>query len=156
LTIQKNYLFLVLVLFTGVAMLLADLLLMVFFGHSFSRIIFRFGLPGLAFLVVYSVVLGRNAGCFAPSFFDGAAADAFLARLKKIGAIPIRMIALNVVLHAAFLGAIFFKAEYLGLDPSLKSPLFLASLSFGMLVGTFIYVVCDGLVSGALIGHNLS
>jgi methyl-accepting chemotaxis protein len=137
-------------------MLLADLLLMVFFGHSFSRLIFRFGLPGLVFLIVYSIVLGRNAGCFAPDFFRGAVGDGFLARLKKIGAIPIKMIAMNVVLHAVFLGGIFINGGYLGLEPDLKSPLFLAALSFGMLVGTFIYVVCDGLVSSALIAQNLT
>jgi methyl-accepting chemotaxis protein len=156
LTVRKNLIFLALVFFTGIAMLLADFLLMIFFGQSFSRLIFRFGLPGLAFLVVYSCVLGRNAGCFSPDFFDGADGELFLARLKKIGAIPIKMIALNVVMHAAFLGAVFFNGEYLGLDPDLKSPLFLASLSFGMLVGTFIYVVCDGLVSHTLIGHDLT
>jgi methyl-accepting chemotaxis protein len=157
LTVGKNLLFLALVLFTGVAMLLADLLLMVFFGHHFSDLIFRFGVPGLAFLVVYSVVLGRSADCFAPGFIRRAVGDdAFLARLKKIGATPIKMIGLNVVLHAAFLGGIFFRADYLGFDPDLKSPLFLASLSFGMLVGTFIYVVCDGLVSGVLISQNLT
>jgi methyl-accepting chemotaxis protein len=156
LTIHKNFLFLALVLFTGAAMLLADLLLMVFFGHKFSDLIFRFGVPGLVFLAVYSIVLGRNAGCFAPGFFRGAVGNAFFDRIKKIGAIPIKMIGLNVVLHAAFLGAVFIKGDYLGLNPDVKSPLFLASLSFGMLVGTFIYVVCDGLVSSALIDHNLT
>jgi methyl-accepting chemotaxis protein len=144
------------VLFTGVAMLLADFLLMIFFGHSFSRLIFRFGVPGVMFLAVYSVVLGRNADCFADDFFIGIDGELLLARLKRIGAIPIKMIALNVVMHAAFLGGIFFKGEYLNLQPDLKGPLFLASLSFGMLVGTFIYVVCDGLVSRSLITQNLT
>ncbi|MDR0321734.1 MAG: methyl-accepting chemotaxis protein [Treponema sp.] len=137
-------------------MLLADFLLMIFFGHSFSRLIVPFSVPGAVFLAVYLVVLGRNAGCFSSKFFNGADGEVFLAKIKKIGAIPIKMIALNVVMHAAFLSGIFLKTEYLGLTPDLKSPLFLASLSFGMLVGTFIYVMCDGLVSHALIGHNLT
>jgi methyl-accepting chemotaxis protein len=153
---HKNFIFLALVFFTGIAMLVADFLLMIFFGHSFSRLIIRFGLSGLVFLAAYLVVLGRNAGCFAPDFFKGASGEVFLKRLKIIGAIPIKMIAFNVVLHAAFLGAVFFHDGFLGLDPETKSPLFLAALSFGMLVGTFIYVVCDGLVSQTLIAHSLT
>jgi methyl-accepting chemotaxis protein len=156
LTSRKNFIFLAFVLFTGLAMLLADFLLIAFFGQSFSRFILRFGLPGLAFLIVYCGILGRSAGCFAPDFFKETDGELFLTRLKKIGSIPIKMIALNVVLHAAFLGGIFFNTGFLGLEPDLKSPLFLASLSFGMFVGTFVYVVCDGLVSSALMDHNLT
>jgi methyl-accepting chemotaxis protein len=155
-------------------MLLADFLLMAFFGYSFSaggqstvdgtqlqgsgeaRLLLRFGLPGLAFLLVYSFVLGRSSGCFAPDFFKGASGDDFLVKIKKIGAIPIKMIALNVVMHAAFLGGIFINGGYLGIDPAIKGTLFLAALSFGMLVGTFIYVVCDGLVSSTLIAYNFT
>jgi methyl-accepting chemotaxis protein len=172
---HKNFIFLALVFFTGIAMLVADFLLMVFFGYSVSggespvadgmqlsglaevsQLIVRFGLSGLAFIVIYSLILGRSAGCFAPGFFNGTNGDVFLARLKKIGAVPIKMIALNVVLRATFLGGIFFYSGFLGLDPEIKSPLFLAALSFGMLVGTFIYVVCDGLVSHTLIDNNLT
>ncbi|MDR2964174.1 MAG: methyl-accepting chemotaxis protein, partial [Treponema sp.] len=36
----------------------------------------------------------------------------------------------------------------------MKTPLYLAALAFGILVGTFIYVVCDGLVSAALLDFN--
>jgi methyl-accepting chemotaxis protein len=154
--IHKSVFFLLLVFATGAAMLLADFLLMVFFGHTFTHLIFRFGLPGLAFLIVYCGILGRSAGCFAPDFFKDAGENYFLAKLKKIGAVPIKMIGLNVVIHAAFLGGIFINGGYLGLEPVIRGPLFLAALSFGMLVGTFIYVVCDGLVSRALIAHNLT
>ena len=60
--VNKSLLFILLVFATGVAMLFADLLLMVFFGHSLSRVIFRFSVTGAVFLVIYLVVLGRNAG----------------------------------------------------------------------------------------------
>jgi len=59
------------------------------------------------------------------------------------------------VSHAAFLG-IVFSGGYLGIDPSIKSSLFLAALSFGMLVGTFVYVAGDGLVSKTLLAHNFT
>jgi methyl-accepting chemotaxis protein len=66
------------------------------------------------------------------------------------------MIGLNVVIHASFLGIIFYVGNLLGVDNVVKTPLFLAALSFGMLVGTFIYVMCDGLVSKSLIAHNFT
>ncbi|MCL2805389.1 MAG: methyl-accepting chemotaxis protein [Treponema sp.] len=145
--------FWMLVLFTGLAMLLADFLLLLFFHSSFSQIGLRFVIPGLVFLVIYCIVLGRSAGCFHKSFFKNAREDEFLKRLKKMGSVPIKMIALNVLLHAAFLGFIFFNNDYLYLEKNMQSPLFLASLAFGMLVGTFIYVVSDGLVSRILIHY---
>jgi methyl-accepting chemotaxis protein len=156
LSINKNHFFLILVFATGAAMLLADFALIAFFGQSSASLITRFGLPGLAFLAVYCAILGKSANCFAHDFLNDASIDEFLAGLKKIGAVPIKMIGLNVVLHAAFLGAVFFGGNYLGVDPAMKSPLFLAALSFGLLVGTFIYVVCDGLVSRSLMAHNFT
>jgi methyl-accepting chemotaxis protein len=152
--LNKKYLFTILVFLTGVAMVLADLLLLGFFGHSFSRLILRFGISGLLFLIVYCGILGLSAKCFDPDFFNGTSENDFCEKLKKIGAIPIKMIGLNVLLHAAFLGIVFFRSENTGIDPILAGPLFLATLSFGMLVGTFIYIVCDGLVSSTLIAHN--
>jgi methyl-accepting chemotaxis protein len=59
------------------------------------------------------------------------------------------------VSHAAFLGVVFF-GDYLGIDPSIKGSLFLEALSFGMLVGTFVYVAGDGLVSRTLLAHNFT
>ena len=154
--INRKYIFMALVLFTGIAMLLADFLLLIFFGHSVSHLVFRFTLSALVFLAAYIGILGKNAKHFAPDFFKDANENEFFKRLKKIGAVPIKMIALNVVLHAAFLGIIFYAGNFLGIDPAMRSALFLAALSFGMLVGTFIYVMCDGLVSAALIAHNFT
>jgi methyl-accepting chemotaxis protein len=153
---RNNYVFSAIVFFTGAAMLLADFALIAFFGNTSDRLITRFGLPGLAFLAVYCAILGKSAKCFTQDFFKDTRGDAYVAALKKIGAVPIKMIALNVVLHAVFLGAIFFHGEYLGVDPVMRGPLFLAALSFGMLVGTFIYVMCDGLVSRTLMAHNFT
>jgi methyl-accepting chemotaxis protein len=136
-------------------MIVADFLVLLFFGHSFSRIIFRFGVPGLAFLAVYCLILGRNAKCFAMGYLQNQDEEQYVVRLKKIGAIPIKMIALNALLHPIFLG-IVFQGEYLGVKASIKGPLFLASMSFGMLIGTFIYVVSDGLVSRTLLAQHLT
>jgi methyl-accepting chemotaxis protein len=148
--------FLVLVLATGIAMLAADFGILLFFDHSLYHILPRLGFPGLAFVIIYTIILGRSASCFNETYFKDVKEDEYLARLKKIGAIPIKMIGLNVVLHALFLGIVFFKNEYLGIEPAIKGALFMSSVSFGMLVGTFIYVMSDGMVSHALLSRNLS
>jgi len=153
---NKKNIFQILVLFTGIAMVLADFLLLLFFGHDFSALRLRFGVPALAFVVVYCLILGQSAKCFDRAFFQDINEAEYFSRLKKIGAVPIKMIGLNVALHGIFLGAVFFIGDYLGVNAVMKTPLFLASLSFGMLVGTFIYVVSDGLVSLSLLDHNLT
>jgi len=144
-------------------MLTADFLLLIYFDYAFSLLIVRLGLPGIVFLLVYGGVLGQSAKCFDASFFKQtkpgdvkleAQDEAYLDRLKKIGAIPIKMIAFSVVIHAFFLGCVYINAKYLSILPGMRGPLFLASLAFGMLVGTFIYVINDGLVSRTLISHN--
>jgi len=146
--------FIALVTLTGIAMVAADFCILLFFGHSFSHIVIRFGIPALVFIIVYSLILGRSGKCFDPSFFQNQMGDKYADNLKQIGAVPIKMIGLNVVVHAVFLGCLYFNSAYLNIEQEIKTPLFLASLSFGMVVGTFIYVVCDGLVSRTLLANN--
>jgi len=152
---NQKYNFLLLVLGTGVAMLAADFLILLFFGSSFSMIRFRLGIPALVFLVFYCVILGIGAKNFDYKYFTKLDGEQYLVWLKKLGAVPIKRIALNVVTHAVFLSIVFL-GNYLGVDPSIKGQLFMTSLSFGMLVGTFIYVAGDGLVSRTLLAHNFT
>jgi len=147
--------FLALIFGTGVAMLAADFLILIFFGSSFSLLCFRLGIPALIFLVLYCFILGRGAQYFDYNYFTKLDGEQYLLWLKKLGAVPIKRIALNVVTHAVFLGIVFL-GNYLGVDPSIKGQLFLTSLSFGMLVGTFVYVAGDGLVSRTLLAHNFT
>jgi len=154
-----HFSFFTLVLATGLSMIAADFLLLIYFDIAFSQLVFKLGIPCLLFLIAYCVILGRNAKCFNASFFTQTEAEndkgkVFLDRLKRIGAIPIKMIALNVLLHAALLGCVYANGNYLPVQNSMRGPLFLASLAFGMLVGTFIYVMSDGLVSRSLIAQN--
>jgi len=152
---NQKYVFFALIVVTGLAMIAADFLILLFFGNTFSQLRFRFGVPALIFLVLYCLILGRGARYFDYKYFTKLDGEHYLLWLKKIGAVPIKRIALNVVTHAAFLG-IVFSGGYLGLDPSIKGSLFLAALSFGMLVGTFVYVAGDGLVSRTLLAHNFT
>jgi len=152
---NQKYNFLALVLITGVAMIAADFLILLFFGSSFSTLRVRLGIPAVIFLIIYCVILGHGARYFDYTYFTKLDGEQYLLWLKNLGAVPIKRIALNVVIHAVFLGIIFL-GNYLGIDPSIKGLLFLASLSFGMLVGTFIYVAGDGLVSRTLLVHNFT
>ena len=148
--------FLLLIILSGAALVTADFLILSFFGIPVSRLWIRFGLPALAFLILYIPLLGRNARCFTHGYFLNLKTQEFSNRIKETGAVPIKMIALNVVSHAVFLGALFFHSGYLGIESGLRGALFLVSLAFGMLVGTFIYVAGDGLVSRTLLAHNLT
>jgi methyl-accepting chemotaxis protein len=153
---NKKYNFLALVIGTGLAMLAADFLILLFFGNTFSNLRFRFGIPAFVFLVLYCIILGRGMRYFDHKYFTKLKGEQYLLWLKKLGAVPIKRIALNVITHAVFLAIIFFSGDYLGIEPSIKSSLFLTALSFGMLVGTFIYVASDGLVSATLLAHNFT
>jgi methyl-accepting chemotaxis protein len=152
---NKKHTFLALVAGTGLAMIAADFLILLFFENTFSQLRFRLGIPALVFLVIYCVVLGRGAQYFDHNYFTKLDGEQYLLWLKKIGSVPIKRIALNVVSHSAFLG-IVFSGNYLGIDPSVKGALFLALLSFGMLVGTFIYVAGDSIVSSTLLAYNFT
>jgi methyl-accepting chemotaxis protein len=152
---NKKYTFMVLVSLSGFAMAAEDFLILLFFENSFSQLRFRLGLPALIFLVLFYLILGRWAKNFDHTYFTKLDGEQYLLWLKDVGAVPIRMIALSVASHAAFLGLIFI-GNFLGIDPSIKGPLFLACLSFGMLIGTFEYVISDGLVSNTLLSHNFT
>ena len=152
---NQKYNFLILIFLTGAAMMAADFLILIFFGSSFSQLGLRLGIPALLFLAVYCFFLGRGARNFDYTYFTKLDGEKYLQWLKDLGSVPIKRIALNVILHAAFLGIVFMDG-YLGIDPSVKGLLFLALLSFGMLVGTFIYVAGDGMVSRTLLAHNFT
>jgi len=129
--------FIVLVILTGIAMVAADFFILLFFGHTFSHIVIRFGLPAIAFVGVYSFILGRSGKCFDSNYLQTGHVDEYAEHIKRIGSVPIKMIGLNVVLHAVFLCCIFFNTGYLGFDPVIKGPLFLAALAFGRSWKTF-------------------
>ena len=122
----------------------------------FKTMLSNFCVPALVYFVVTSALLGKNAKLFSSPHFT-AGDERFLKLLKKLGAVPIKSIAFFVLLQAVFLWFIvFLLGESLGVHPAMRSFLYGACLAIGMLVGTFVYVVSDGLVSSALLAHNIS
>ena len=154
--ISKKLTFLALVMLTGIVMVLIDFCILLFFGHSFSVLRSGFVIPASIFFAVYVCVLIQNIRCFDKKFFQNCSGDEYVARLKKIGAVPIKMIAVGAALHSLFLALVFFTGNRLETESSIKTPIFLAALSFGMFVAIFLYVIGDGLVFKTMIGSNLT
>src|SRR5215471_7533127 len=103
---KKSVSFLALIILTGLALILVDFGILLFFGHSFSVLRVRFGVPALVFFIVYSVVMGVNVKYFTPDFFKNCNETEYVNHLKRIGAVPIKSIALCVAIHALFLALV--------------------------------------------------
>jgi methyl-accepting chemotaxis protein len=124
-------------------------------------LLIRGGLPALGYIVAYGVIQGRNAAFFDSRYLSTLEAgraepakkeelERYRQSLERIGAAPIKMIAVHTLLQLVFVGALVFSGA-LGVPREIAVPIFLYMLSLGMLVGTFVYVLTDGLVSGTLI-----
>jgi methyl-accepting chemotaxis protein len=122
---------------------------------SLPLMLLRVGLPGLGFVVLSTLILGRSAGLFDSANFKVGGA-AYGEALKKIGAVPIRMIALLAVLENVLLAGLFVQGSSIGIPRGMGTPLYLACLSLGLLAGTFVYVLTDRLVSKILIANELT
>ncbi|MDR0377485.1 MAG: methyl-accepting chemotaxis protein [Spirochaetaceae bacterium] len=115
----------------------------------------RVGLPGLGYVVLSTIILGTSGRFFDSSHFK-ADGEAYRSALKKLGAVPIRTIALLTVFEAVFLAGLVVQGASIGIPPGMGGFLYLACLSIGLLAGTFIYVLSDHLVSKTLIANGLT
>jgi methyl-accepting chemotaxis protein len=153
---NKTVNYFALIISGGAAIVLSDSLVLLFFGHSISRIIHEFTLPSFIFIIVFTTVLSRNAKCFNVNYFRNCSETEYKKRFKKIGSIPIKLIGVGVVIHLVFLVIVFYSGYFLDIDSKIKTPMFLSVLSFGILAGAFMYVISDTLVFKTLIDHELT
>ena len=153
---SKRFLFLLLIFLTGFIILLADFVILLYFGHSFSDINIKFGIPALAFMLIYCGALGRNAKYFSSDYFKGCTWKELEARLIKIGSVPIKTIFLGLAVHLLFLGGIYIRIDYLGIAQGARVLLFLVSMAFGLMMGAFTYVMGDNLVAGSLLSNKIT
>jgi len=115
----------------------------------------HFALPALVYTIVISVILVMDAPLFLSSTFN-VKDEGFFQRLKKIGSLPIKAIALVVVLQAFFLWiVVFMLGNLFGIAPNIRAYMYGACLASGIVIGTFLYVLSDGLVSRTLLEHNI-
>ena len=120
-----------------------------------EQMLLRVGLPIVGYVVLANLALGRNARCFEGEPFK-ASREEYTQALKSLGAVPIRSIGLSIALELVLLAVIFIQGRAAGIPAEIKTLLFLVSLSVGMFVSVFIYVLSDGLVSKTLLSHNLT
>jgi hypothetical protein len=155
--LQKKTIFFIMVFISGVSILVVDfLILAVFSSISTVRLLSQIGIPGILFVLLYNLLLMTNSAPFGSDFFQNLSEEHYIKRFKKIGSVPIKSIIFIVVLQLVFLGALFlFRSEQIGVHSDIKSYLFTAALSLGMLVGTFMYILLDSLVCQSLMTGNL-
>jgi methyl-accepting chemotaxis protein len=156
--LQKRTVFLVIIFFSAVLTAAVNFLFIFLFRSppaGLFQILLRAGLPGIVYIILTGFLPGRSAVFFDEACFASQGEDYELA-LKRLGSTPIKMIAFSVLLDLAFLGSIFIQGEKAGIQNEIKAPLFLAALSAGILIGTFVYVLTDSLVSKTLISCNLN
>jgi methyl-accepting chemotaxis protein len=118
-------------------------------------ILLRVGLPGLGYVVLATLILGRERWYFDSGYFK-VTGEAYNGALKAIGAIPLKKIALTAALENVFLAGVFVQGASIGIAPGTGWFLYLLCLSLGLLAGTFVYVLTDRLVSTTLIANGLT
>ncbi|MDR1100551.1 MAG: methyl-accepting chemotaxis protein, partial [Treponema sp.] len=154
----KRTLFIMLIGISGVITGIVNFLILFFFRTvpvSLNLMLLRVALPNLGYSVIVTILLGRQGSLFDETRLRVPGKD-YLEALKKLGSVPVKMIAFVVLFEILFLGLLFLRGEAIGIGENIRTPLFLAALSAGMLVGTFVYVLTDALVSKTLIGAGLT
>jgi methyl-accepting chemotaxis protein len=156
--LRKRIVFLVIIFISAVFTIAVNFLFLLLFCGPQAvswQFLVRVGLPAVVYIVLTGFLLGRNGAFFDPSRFAVQGED-YARALEKLGSTPVKMIAFGVLLDLVFLGLIFIQGEKAGILQEIKVPLFLAALSSGMLISTFVYVLADSLVSGTLISCKLN
>jgi methyl-accepting chemotaxis protein len=145
------------VLISSIGILAVNFLILAAFSSiSAARLLPQVGIPGILFVLAYNLLFMASSAPFGPDFFRDLSEERYLKRLKKIGSVPIKSITSIVVLQLVFLGVLFlFRSDQIGVHSAIRGYLFIAALSLGMLVGTFMYILLDSLVCRSLMAGNL-
>jgi methyl-accepting chemotaxis protein len=156
--LQKRAIFFIIIIASAAGTAIVNFFFLFLFHNpqvALDQLLLRAGLPGVGYILLVTFVLIRNAASFDAARF-AVSGEAYVQALKKLGSTPVKMIAFNVLSELAFLGLIFIQGENAGIQRETAVPLFFAAFSLGMLIGTFIYVLVDSLVSKTLISYNLT
>jgi methyl-accepting chemotaxis protein len=144
----------------NVLIALADFLLIVFFREAGVPALvpfIRVFLPGLAFGIMVTVAVMASAGkAFAKSRFTDKKSEEYKNALKKIGAIPIKLVAIMSLSSVVLTLIIFSQGTAIGIPQDKFIPLFLLCISASLLISAFDYVVLDSLVSKTLISFRFT
>ncbi|MDR3336168.1 MAG: methyl-accepting chemotaxis protein [Treponema sp.] len=155
---NKRIQFMAAVVISGIVTIAGNFVLLMLFRAGdvpFQVMLIRAGLPLLGYFVASSAVLSLSAPLFSSPAIHAEGGE-FVKFLEKFGIVPLKTIAFIVVLQAVFLIVIFLQGSAAGIEREIRTPLFMAALSAGMLVGTFMYVLSDNMISKTLIANNLT
>ncbi|GMO46562.1 MAG: hypothetical protein Pg6C_08290 [Treponemataceae bacterium] len=157
---KKNVDFMIIVIIASIVSIASDFAILYLFraeGTEFFPFLTRFALPALIYIAAGTALLGiSGARPFVSPQFNSKSKE-FTEGLKKIGAAPLKSLVLSVILQAVFLVAVIFVfGRFIGIAPETRGLLYGACLSAGMLMGTFIYVLSDSLVSRAMMGCRIA
>lgn len=83
--------------------------------------------------------MGRSVRLFESANFK-VEGEAYAAALKRLGAVPLRMIAFMAILANVLLAGLFAQGPSIGVPTGMGTSLYLVCLSLGLLTGTFVYV----------------
>ena len=155
---KKHFAFLLLIIVTSFITVTGNFIVLYWSGSGnipFLAMLGRFSLPALGYMLVISALLGSNARLFKSNDFI-AGDEKSLPLLKKIGALPIKTIAYVMLLQAVFLlPVVFLMGDSFGLAPELRRIVYCGCLAVGLVVGTFVYNVCEGIVLKTLMANDI-
>jgi methyl-accepting chemotaxis protein len=158
--LKKQIVFFLIVVISSIAAALANAAMFLVFrpqGVSASVMLTRTGVPALGHCLVIILILGSFGRFFNGGRISAAAeksGDEYRKLLEKLGKIPLKLILFVVLGELAYLILVFSRG--LGVSPVTRVPLFFAVLSLGMLIGTFVYILADNLVSRTLASRGLA
>jgi methyl-accepting chemotaxis protein len=156
--VKKSSVFFLIIFVCAIITVVVNFLIIFLFRNPqsvWTQLLLRIGLPGVVYILVAAFLQGRSAASFEPDCF-AVQGEEYARALKKLGSAPIKMLALSVLLELSLLGSIFIQGEKAGIQAEIKTPLFLAALSLGVLISAFVYVLSDSLVSKTLISCGLN
>jgi methyl-accepting chemotaxis protein len=114
------------------------------------------GISGAAFLLLLFLLLWPTAKLFKFSYAEHQSDEETSRReLEALGHVPLKSLAKFVLLAAVYLAGLSVAGPRFGVRSGLGTLLFFYNLSCGMLIGSFIFVLADRLVSQTLFSQNL-
>jgi methyl-accepting chemotaxis protein len=155
---NKNSSFRLLIVISSVITGIINFSMLGFFrlsGFPVAAMSIRVGVPILVQIILLNVLLGRNAGLFSAERFRSSGEE-YSAALKKIGALPLKMIVFFTFSEIIFLAAVFIQGESAGISARMSYALFSSILALGMMAGTYVYVLSDSMVNRTLSACNLT
>jgi methyl-accepting chemotaxis protein len=127
------------------------------FGVRLSVPLRGAGVPGIAFVVLVFLIVGREARFFRFPFSERLG-DTELCRknLAKLGHVPLQSLLEFLLLSILYLAVLFSLGEKIGIRTALRGTLFLFNSAVGMMTAAFVFVLADKLVSLTLFNQKIS